>query len=97
MEGAKAVIVINTFDEEEIVPSAEGEEKEWGTMVPLVLVSNSTGIALEKLLVAVEKEGGGKGEGKGLRVGVREAKEDGETEPLVLGGYHVLNVKLQRG
>lgn len=84
------MVVINS-EEGEMVPSAEdgqGEEGEgYEALVPLVLVSNSTGRALEGLMAQA-----GSGE---VRVRPVEASE--ETESLILGGYQVLNVRLQRG
>ncbi|KAI5475825.1 ER degradation enhancer, mannosidase alpha-like 1, glycoside hydrolase family 47 protein [Pseudohyphozyma bogoriensis] len=85
LEGAKAVIVINMANEEDIVPSAEGEERELAALVPMVLVSNSTGMALETMVES----------GVEALVEAEESKEEG-PEPMVLGGYHVMNVRLQR-
>lgn len=89
--GAKAIIVVNSSEEDEsamVVPSAEGEEAELRALVPLVLVSNSTGERLEALLV-------GKEEVVEARVRPEEPKGGG-VEPLVLGGYQVWNVQLER-
>lgn len=83
--GAKAVVVINTSDEAGFVPSAEGEE-EYKALVPLVLVSNSTGSALEALIARG-------GEEAAL---MRPVESRDEVDSLVLGGYQVLNVKLRR-
>lgn len=83
--GAKAVVLINSSDEEGFVPSAEGEE-DYKALVPLMLVSNSTGSALEALIA--------KG---GVEVALmRPVEANDEVDTLVLGGYQVLNVKLQR-
>ena len=87
LAGAKAVIVVNTADTDEsmIVPSAEGEDRDLKALVPLVMVSNSTGVRLEELLrSAVEAV-----------VRPEEPKETG-IQPLVLGGYTVSNVILER-
>jgi mannosidase alpha-like ER degradation enhancer 1 len=84
--GAKAVIVINTdSDDDDIVPSADAEERDYKALVPLLLVSNHTGTALEALMAS--------GPGKGS---VKAEEATDEVEPMILGGYHVMNVKLQR-
>lgn len=67
------------------MPLADGEEESYTALVPLVLVSNSTGSALEALMK----------EGEGATVKAEVAKEE-DVDPLVLGGYTVLNVKLLR-
>lgn len=86
LAGAKAVIVINSADDDEsmIVPSSDGEDKELKALVPLVMVSNSTGATLEKLL-------------RGGEASVRpEEPKEVAIQPLVLGGYTVQNVVLER-
>lgn len=83
--GAKAVVVINTSDEAGFVPSAEGEE-EYKALVPLVLVSNTTGSALEALIARAGDEA----------ALMRPVEANNEVDSLMLGGYQVLNVRLQR-
>lgn len=88
--GAKAVIVVNSDDQADFVPSMEGEEEKYKALVPLVVVSNSTGAALEQMLLGL---GGERGEAM-----VRPVRSREETvEHLILGGYTVTNVRLMRG
>lgn len=87
LSGARAVVVINSSDEEDFVPSAEGDEEKIKALVPLVLVSNTTGTALEALMA--ESAGG-----EPLRI--RPVAKQDELDTLMLGGYQVVNVKLQR-
>ncbi|GAA5964240.1 hypothetical protein JCM3765_002780 [Sporobolomyces pararoseus] len=98
LSGARGVIVINSSDTEDVVPSASAEEEAEETMkslVPMVLVGNATGGMLEELVK-------NRKEGEQVWVRVREpSRKDGEEEDelmdgLVLGGYVVRNVKLGR-
>ncbi|KAM0748164.1 hypothetical protein T439DRAFT_382639 [Meredithblackwellia eburnea MCA 4105] len=115
LAGAKAVIVVNNSDDEAkmVVPSADGEEDMdmMKVLVPLVLVSNSTGATLDRILrlsssvgIGIETgegEGGVASDGEAAKTTVaatvrpEEAKTMG-VEPIVLGGYTVLNVLLER-
>lgn len=85
LAGAKGVLVVGTLDDEDVVPLADEEEASYKALVPLVLVSNSTGSALEAMM----KEGGG-------ATIKAEAAKDEDVNALVLGGYTVVNVKLLR-
>lgn len=99
LSGARGVVIINSSDTEDVVPSASAEEEADETMkslVPMVLVGNTTGGMLEELVK-------NRKEGEQVWVRVREqTKKDGEEEEdelmdgLVLGGYVVRNVKLGR-
>ena len=89
--GAKAILVINSAEEQDIVPSG-GTIEDGATakeLVPLLMIGNSTGIALLKVL----EEGGVK---KGATIVPRARRVEGETEPLLLGGHTVLNIHLKR-
>ncbi|GAA5882976.1 hypothetical protein JCM16303_006771 [Sporobolomyces ruberrimus] len=99
LSGAKGVVVINSSDTEDVVPSASAQEESEETMkslVPMILVGNATGGVLEELVknrkegetvwVRVREETKGKG----------EEEEDELMEGLVLGGYVTRNVKLGR-
>ncbi|KAK4051547.1 hypothetical protein OIV83_002687 [Microbotryomycetes sp. JL201] len=90
LSGSKGVIVINSTDDEEFIPSAEGDEADLNALVPLLLVSNSTGYALEEMVK--------KGAEQGVEAMVRlvDAHDESEGAGLILGGYQVLNVKLHR-
>ncbi|KAM0789813.1 hypothetical protein ACM66B_006664 [Microbotryomycetes sp. NB124-2] len=89
LSGSKGVIVINSSDDEEFIPSAEGEESSLSALVPLLLVSNSTGYALEEMVR--------RGVEQGLDASVQLVDAHDETDGgLILGGYQVLNVKLHR-
>lgn len=87
--GAKAIIVVNGAGEEDVAPSASGDEVEPGSklkaLVPLVLVGNTTGAALVELLA----------EGHVATIKLEASIAD-EIEPIVLGGYTVLNVRMKR-
>ena len=90
-------MIINSSDTEDVVPSASAEEETEETMkslVPMVLVGNTTGGMLEQLVK-------NRKEGEQVWVRVREEKnadrvEDELMDGLVLGGYVVRNVKLGR-
>ncbi|GAA5853909.1 hypothetical protein JCM8547_008154 [Rhodosporidiobolus lusitaniae] len=90
-----------------VVPSAGEEEiegmgmKEWEEVVPMVLVGERRGRVLEEMVrragAAGQGEGEGEGEGKEVFVVVRSDEDEEEEEgPVVLGGYVVRNVKLDR-
>ncbi|KAK4701911.1 ER degradation enhancer, mannosidase alpha-like 1, partial [Phenoliferia sp. Uapishka_3] len=89
LAGAKAVVVVNNTpsDEEDsmIVPSVDGEDKELKALVPLLLISNTTGTTLEEAL---------SGEVEALIRPVEPTENS--IQPLMLGGYSVGNVILQR-
>jgi len=97
LSGAAGVVIINSSDTEDVVPSASAEEETEETMkslVPMVLVGNTTGGMLEQLVK-------NRKEGEQVWVRVREEKnadrvEDELMDGLVLGGYVVRNVKLGR-
>ncbi|GAA5846214.1 hypothetical protein JCM5353_007048 [Sporobolomyces roseus] len=97
LSGAAGVVIINSSDTEDVVPSASAEEETEETMkslVPMVLVGNTTGGMLEELVK-------NRKEGEQVWVRVREEKnadrmEDELMDGLVLGGYVVRNVKLGR-
>lgn len=84
LEGAKAVLVVNTADSVDLVPTIDEADAELKALVPLVMISNSTGQALEDLLRRGE-----------VRVRPEESGEE-VLESIVLGGYAVSNVRLQR-
>lgn len=85
LAGAKGLVIINSLTDQDIVPSADETELKLNALVPLVLVSNATGVVLEAALRG----------GKVGKVGVERPVEE-EVPPLVLGGYTVLNVRLVR-
>lgn len=90
--GAKAILVINSAEEQDIVPSGgtiEDGSSEKKELVPLMMIGNSTGIALLKLLDEA-------GRGVGASIVPRARRVEGEIEPLLLGGHTVLNIQLKR-
>lgn len=92
--GAKAIIVVNTEDEDDVTPTADSVEDEalLKTLVPLLMVGNTSGTAFEKLLMTTSGREFG---GAVLSVTASHGVED-ENEPINLGGYVVSNVKLKR-
>ena len=102
LAGAKAVLVANSeLVDEELgtgAPSLGGEDEgfEAGEMVPLVLIGRESGDLLEEYLERVRNQGAA-----ALLVGVeeRDKRTEGEAEGLAamsLGGYAVVNCKVQR-
>ncbi|GAA6059690.1 hypothetical protein JCM10212_000077 [Sporobolomyces blumeae] len=98
LSGARGVVIINSSDQEDVVPSASAEDETEETMrslVPLVLVGNTTGGMLEDLVK-------NRKEGEQVWVRVREEDpdkdepEDELVDGMVLGGYVVRNIKLGR-
>lgn len=89
LSGAKGVICVNSSDDNDLVPSSEGEDNNLKALVPLVLVSNSTGELLEQMLRDA-------GTLRRVTVVPKESSHVDVPEPLILGGYQVLNVRLQR-
>ena len=87
--GAKGIIVINSAEEQDIVPSGGGIEDglEKKELVPLLMIGNSTGVALMKLMDEGRKE---------ATIVPYPRRVEGETEPLLLGGHTVLNIQLKR-
>ncbi|KAK4056367.1 hypothetical protein OIO90_002510 [Microbotryomycetes sp. JL221] len=89
LSGIKGVIVINSSDDEEFIPSADGDEQALDALVPLLMVSNTTGYAIESMVENAREQG--------LETSVGLVDAHDETDGgLILGGYQVLNVKLHR-
>lgn len=86
--GAKAVIVVNTAEDEDITPSADlSQEDGMMALVPLLLVGNATGERIQEMLER----------GKGVaQISVKATDTSEENELINLGGYVVSNVRLKR-
>lgn len=121
LSGARGVVLVSSASpsasdaegDEFVVPSADPDEEDDETMralVPLVLVANSTGAELERMVRGVmlpaeeeEEEERGRRQQRQVWVTITHAEdEDGAEEEeeeagLMLGGYLVRNVKLHRG
>lgn len=99
LSGARGVVIINSSDTDDVVPSASADDEAEETMkslVPMVLVGNATGGLLEELVK-------NRRQGEQVWVRVREEKlapgeeeQDELIDGIVLGGHTVRNVKLGR-
>ena len=91
MGGAKAIIVVNSLEEDDVIPSADRiEVVATNALVPLLLVGNATGATLERILLNEAKNG------REMILSVEATDVSEENEPINLAGYVVSNVRLKR-
>jgi hypothetical protein len=89
--GAKAIIVVNSLEEDDVIPSADRiEVAATNALVPLLLVGNATGATLERILLNEATNG------REMILSVEATDVSEENEPINLAGYVVSNVRLKR-